>query len=98
MRRGSRGLPGWPDSHGRTPTARRPDHRDQRRRHDVCSARTGKTSLFKWANPASFLFILSFFKQTIKILQQINVKKCHVDPAYGAGFQIHDLLNMSHVP
>ena len=98
MRCRAGGVPRRPDRHGRPDSARRPDHRDQRRRHDVCSARTGKTSLFKWANPASFLFILSFFKQTIKILQQINVKKCHVDPVYGAGFQIHDLLNMSHVP
>ena len=30
----------------------------------------------KWANPASFSFIFSLFKQTIHYLQQINVKMC----------------------
>ena len=40
----------------------------------------------KWANLGLFLFILGLFKQTsLQYLQQINVKKCHVHPVYGAG-------------
>ena len=30
--------------------------------------------------PASFLFIFGLYKQTIQILQQVNVKKCNVHP------------------
>ena len=47
---------------------------------------------------ALFLFILGLFKQTIQFLQQINVKKCHHHPVYGAGIQTRDLSNMSHLP
>ena len=36
-----------------------------------------KTSTFlNGSTSASFLFIFSLFKQTVQILQQINVKKC----------------------
>ena len=31
-------------------------------------------------------------------LQQINVKKCHVHPVYGAGIRTHDLRNVSLLP
>ena len=48
--------------------------------------------------PASFLFIFGLFKQAIHFLQQINVKKCHVYPKYGAGIRTHDLSNMSRLP
>ena len=48
--------------------------------------------------PASVSFIFSLFKQTIQFLQQINVKKCHVHPAYSTRIRTHDLLNMSHLP
>ena len=47
--------------------------------------------------PRLFLFIVGLFKQTIQFLQQMNVKKCHVHPVFGAGIQTHDLLNMSHI-
>ena len=53
---------------------------------------------FEWANSASFLFIFGLFKQTVQILQQINVKKCHDHPVYSAGIWTHDLLNMSYLP
>ena len=50
----------------------------------------------KWADPASFLFIFGLFKQiSLQYLQQINVKKCHVHPVYGAGIRTHDLRNVS---
>ena len=39
-----------------------------------------------------------FFKQTIQFLQQINVKKCHVHPVYGAGIRTHDLWIVSLLP
>ena len=48
--------------------------------------------------PASFTFIFALFKQTIQVLQQINVKKCHVHPVSSAGIQTHDLWNMSLLP
>ena len=49
--------------------------------------------------PASFSYILGLFKQTsLKFLQQINVKKCHVHPVYGVGIRTHDLLNMCCLP
>ena len=48
--------------------------------------------------PASFLFIFGPFKQTIQFLQQINVKKCHVHPVFGAGIWTHDLWNLSLLP
>ena len=41
--------------------------------------------------PASFLFILGLFKQTILFLKQINVKKC-------PNIQTHDLMYMSCHP
>ena len=37
-----------------------------------------------------------FFKQTIQILHQSNVKNVH--PVYGAGIRTHDLWNMSLLP
>ena len=46
------------------------------------------------STPASFSFIFGLLKQTIQFLQQINVKKGHVHPVYGAGIQTH----MSRVP
>ena len=48
--------------------------------------------------PASFSFIFGLFKQTIQFLQQINVKKRHVHPVYGAGIQTHDLQNVILLP
>ena len=49
--------------------------------------------------PASFWFIFGLFKQTILLLQQINVKKCpNVHPVYGTMIQTLDLLNMSRNP
>ena len=48
---------------------------------------------------ASFSFIFGLFKQTsLQFLQQINVKKCHFHPVYGAGIQTHDLWNVSLLP
>ena len=46
------------------------------------------------------LFFVNFrpFKQTIQILQQINVKICHVHPVSGAGIWTHDLWNVSESP
>ena len=41
------------------------------------------------STPASFSFIFGLLKQTIQFLQQINVKKGHVHPVYGAGIQTH---------
>ncbi len=41
MCRGPRGLPGRPYRDGRPPSARRSDHRDQRRRHDLRAPPTG---------------------------------------------------------
>ena len=53
----------------------------------------------KWANPGLFLvYFLFFFKQTIQLLQQINVKKCHDHPVYSARIQTHDLPNVSLLP
>ena len=49
-------------------------------------------------NPASFSFIFGLFKQTIQLLQYINVKKCHVHIVYGAGIQTNDLSSMSGHP
>ena len=46
---------------------------------------------------ASFCIFSVFFKQTIKFLQQTNVKKCHVHPIFGAGIQTHHLSNMSRL-
>ena len=43
-----------------------------------------------------FRLFSAFFKQTIQILQQINVKNAH--PVYGAGIRTHDLWNMSRHP
>ena len=40
-----------------------------------------------------FHLFSDFFKQTIQILQQINVKNVH--PVSGAGIQTHDLLSMN---
>ena len=42
MRGGAGGLPGRADRAGRPAAARRPDHRDQRRRHDLLHPRTGE--------------------------------------------------------
>ena len=47
---------------------------------------------------ASFSFIFGLSKQTIQYLQQINVKKCHVNPVSGAGIRTHDLWNVSRLP
>ena len=45
-------------------------------------------------SPASFSFIWDLFKQT---MQQIIVKKCHIQPVYGAGIWTHNLSNMSRL-
>ena len=42
MRGGAGGVPGGADRAGRAAAARRPDHRDQRRRHDLLHPRTGE--------------------------------------------------------
>ena len=42
--------------------------------------------------PTSFSFIFGLLKQTIQFLQQINVKKCYVNPVYGAGIRTHNLF------
>ena len=39
-----------------------------------------------------------FFKQTIKFLQQINVKKCHVHPVYDTGIRTQDTLKHESSP
>ena len=54
-------------------------------------AMTATSSIVFGPTPASFSFIFGLFKQTIQFLQQINVKKCHVHPVYGAGIRTHDL-------
>ena len=43
-------------------------------------------------------FIFGLFKQPIQFLQQINMKKCHVHPIYGAMIRTHDLRNVSLFP
>ena len=48
--------------------------------------------------PGLFFFIFGLFKQSIQFLHQINVKKIHVHPVYGAGIQTHNLSNMSCLP
>ena len=48
--------------------------------------------------PASFLFILCLFKQTIQFLHQINVKKYHDHPVYSTGIRAHNLSDMSRLP
>ena len=48
--------------------------------------------------PRPLFRFFGLFKQTIQFLQQINVKKCHVQPVYNTGIQTHDLLNMSSLP
>ena len=46
-----------------------------------------------------FRLFLVFFKQTLlQFLQQINVKKCHVHPVYGAGIRTHNLWIVSLLP
>ena len=53
--------------------------------------------LLKMGQPYfSFIFIL--LKETIQFLEQINVKKSHNHPVYGAGIRTHDLSNMSRLP
>ena len=52
-----------------------------------------------WLSPASFSFIFGFLNQTLlQILQQIIVKKCHVNPVYDNGIQTHDIRNTSLLP
>ena len=61
-------------------------------RYEVCG-------FLKKANPACFSFIFSLFIQTLlQFLHQINGKKCHVIPVYGAGIQTHNFWNMSLLP
>ena len=43
-------------------------------------------------NPDLFFIYFCLFKQTIQFLQQINVKKCHVHPVYGAGIRARDQI------
>ena len=45
-----------------------------------------------------FVYFLVFSNKHYKFLQQINVKKCHAHPAFGAGIRTHDLWNMSLFP
>ena len=53
---------------------------------------------YKWANPGLFFVSFWSFQSNITILQQINVKKCHVHPVYGAGIQTYNLWNVSLFP
>ena len=41
--------------------------------------------------PLFRLFSVLFKQTLLQFLQQINVKKCHVHPVYGAGIWTHDL-------
>ena len=43
--------------------------------------------------PASFCFIFGLFRQTVRFLQEINVKNAHV--VFGAGIRTYNLINMS---
>ena len=46
------------------------------------------------SHPRPLIHLFSvFFKQTLQIVQQINVKNAH--PVSGAGIQTHNLLIMS---
>ena len=46
--------------------------------------------LKKWANPGLFFVYFRLFKQTLQLLQQINVK--HVHPVTSAAIRTHNLL------
>ena len=62
-----------------------------------CGFKYKKTSSL--VTPASFSLIFGLFKQTIQILQQINVKKCpNVHPVYGTRIRTHNLTYMSRHP
>ena len=55
--------------------------------------------ILKMGQPRPLFFIFGLFNQTIKILQQINVKKCpNVHPVFGTKIRTHDLSNMSRHP
>ena len=71
------------------------------REHGTCKDAVFTSLLFLFLygpTTASFSFIFSLFKQTIQFLIQINVKKCHVHPVYGARIRTHDHQNMSFLP
>ena len=52
--------------------------------------------LKKWANPGLFSVYFRLFKQTLKFLQQINVKNVH--PVSSTGIQTHNLMITSLPP
>ena len=45
-----------------------------------------------------FSFHFGLLKHTLQFLQQINVKKFHVNPVYDTGIKTYNLLNMRHLP
>ena len=49
-----------------------------------------------WANPGLFFVYFRSFQTNNTILQQINVKKCHVHPVSGAGIRTHDLFEANY--
>ena len=53
--------------------------------------------VFLRANPGLFFIYFRPFQTNNTILKQINVKKCHVHPVYGARIRTHDLLTMSRL-
>ena len=50
----------------------------------------------KWANPGLFSVYFRLFKQTLKFLQQINVKNVH--EVSSTGIQTHNLMITSLPP
>ena len=53
-------------------------------------------AFLKMCQPGLFLFIFGLFKQTLQILEQIDVKNVH--PVYGARIRTNNLLNVSLFP
>ena len=66
-------------------------------RHMQFSWETSEVFLMGQPRPLFNLFLV-FFQQTIQFLQQINVKKWNVHPAYGAESRTHSLLELSCLP
>ena len=48
-------------------------------------------SCYNGPTPASFSLIFGLFKQTIKFIQQINVKKCHGHRVFGARIRTNNI-------
>ena len=53
---------------------------------------------FKIGQPGLFFVYFLLFKQTIQLLQQVNVKKCQDHPVYSTWIRTHNLSNMSRLP